>query len=75
MKHYESYENLAGKQTASEEQTSIETFLLKQPQLEELLDKAQAAKPKFVKAKIAVDHVMSKRESAVIKDPNRKKDS
>ncbi len=75
LKHYESYENLAGKQTASEEQTSIETSLFKQPQLKELLDKAKASKPKFVKAKIAVDHLMSKRKSATIKDPARKKNS
>ncbi len=73
LKHYEAYEDLTGKQPGSKEQAGIDTGLLEQPFLKELLDKAKASKPKFVKAKIAVDRLMSERKSAVIKDPTRKK--
>lgn len=73
LKHYESYEDITGKQPGSKEQACIDPGLLEQPFLKELLDKAKASEPKFVKAKIAVDRLMSERKSAVIKDPARKR--
>ena len=72
LKHYECYEDLTGKQPGSKEQAGIDPGLPEQPFLKELLDKAKASKPKFVKAKIAVDSLMSERKSAVINDPARK---
>ena len=73
LKHYEPYENPTGNQPGSKEQSGIDPELLEQPLLKELPDKAQASKPKFVKAKIAVNRLMSDRKSAVIKDPFGKK--
>jgi hypothetical protein len=53
----------------------IDPELLKQPHIKELLDKAMESKPEFIKAKIAVDRLMSDRKNAVIKHPPRKKDA
>jgi|SRR5215469_15973277 len=38
----------------------------KEPHLREIWDKAFASKPTFIKAQVAVDHIMSKRKRAVI---------
>ena len=38
----------------------------KEPHLRKLWDQAFATKPKFIKAEVAVDHVMAKRQRAVM---------
>jgi hypothetical protein len=38
----------------------------KEPHLREIWDRAFASKPKFIKAEVAVDHIMSKRKRPVI---------
>jgi len=38
----------------------------KEPHLRKIWDKAFASKPRFIKAQVAVDHIMSKRKHPVI---------
>ena len=81
LKHYTSYDDVPTEcipapgenQLLSKQDNPTQPDALQQPHLKKIVKKALASKPKFIKAEIAVDHVMAKRKSAVIKNPSKGK--
>ena len=72
LKHYISYEGQPGESIPGTEDPGLPDPV-KQPHLKKILKNALASKPAFIKAKVAVDHVMDKRKSAVIDPPSKSK--
>jgi hypothetical protein len=79
LKHYTSYNDIQGKtngqnkkeQPGKQEDKSL-ISKVKGQHAKKIIEETAASKPKFVKAEIVVDHVMSKRKSAVVPLPPSK---